>query len=422
VWDGFQWTVTPLVEGGGLPSTFAVALWGTSFNDAYASNAGSTDPGIYHYNGSHWELVNGTGTEGPRVIIGTSGDDVYAVGRFPGGGASHWDGMTWTDIDVDPNGPGACLDGSDLLVGYGGGSITRYDGVRSTFEPGLAVVSFNDAAAWPSAALVVGDRGAILRSDGGAWAVMDSGTHSALRALWGVSSDDAFAVGDDGVILHTDGVSWSAMNSLTPATLRGVWGTSASDVYAVGADGVIRHSDGAGWTPLATFATQLTSVWGNGAGDIYATGSGGELYHDGGGGWEEIDGPDSDQLMDILGVGDVIIALEPSVNLSNGIGVGPAGRIHMFDGTAWSVSADSLFTRPVSLWGESASDVYVAGTEFIFTGTLPFIETGRILHYDGAAWGETGFEVPRRLNAITGTAGGDVIVAGSAGTIVRGTR
>jgi hypothetical protein len=126
--------------------------------------------------------------------------------------------------------------------------------------------------------------------------------------------------------------------------------------------------------------------------------------------------------MDVWGTGNAIIALEPRVSLFNGVGVGSAGRMHMFDGTGWSVSADSLFTRPVSLWGESAGDVYAAGTEFIFTGTLPFIETGRILHYDGAEWSETGFEVPRRLNAITGTAGGDVIAVGSAGTIVRGTR
>jgi hypothetical protein len=52
------------------------------------------DVGAAPYDGSRWERVNDTGTEGPRAIVGTSGDDVYAIGRFPGGGASHWDGIS----------------------------------------------------------------------------------------------------------------------------------------------------------------------------------------------------------------------------------------------------------------------------------------------------------------------------------------
>jgi hypothetical protein len=239
--------------------------------------------------------------------------------------------------------------------------------------------------------------------------------------VWGASAFDAFAVGD-GVITHYDGSAWSAATLGATSALRDVWGTSGTNVYAVGDDGVILHYDGGGWSAAAAFAPLLTSIWGTSAGDVYAAGNTGELFHEGGMGWSQVDGPESLQLTDVWGEGGVLFAVEPRANITTGIGVGPAGRIHLFDGAQWRVTVDSLFTRPVRLWGTSSRDVFAVGTEFIFPGSLPFIEIGRLLHYDGTEWKETGVEVPHRLLAVSGTARGDAIAVGDGATIIRARR
>ncbi|MCP4716429.1 MAG: WD40 repeat domain-containing protein, partial [Deltaproteobacteria bacterium] len=80
--------------------------------------------------------------------------------------------------------------------------------------------------------------GTILKSDGGVWKPMASGSTSDLFSVWGSSATDLFAVGADGTILHGDGSVWVPMESGTTADLRGIYGSSKTDIVIVG-DGVI---------------------------------------------------------------------------------------------------------------------------------------------------------------------------------------
>jgi len=419
-WDGFRWTSDGLAQG-----ALVVALWGTSYTNMYAANDGGSaaNKGIYHFDGSAWQRVYDTGTPGPGVIVGTGTDDVFAIGRFVANGAVHWNGSLWSEIAAPVDGQAACIAGGDLLVADNMGAVARYDGASSAFEPGLAVVNLLDVWTWPQGAYAVGERGTILGYNGSAWLCMETGVASPLRAVWGAAPGDAFAVGDDGVILHYDGNGWSGMDSGSAGALRDVWGTSGDNVYAVGDDGLVLRYNGSVWGGAAAPGTPLLSVWGSGADDVYAGAANGELYRYNGTSWGMVPGPDSEQLMDVWGTaGNAVFAVEPRVSLYNGVGVGPAGRIHFFDGAAWTVMADSLFTRPLRLWGTSDHDVYAAGTEYEFPGMPPFIITGRILHYDGVEWSETGVEIPRRLSGISGTANGDAVAVGDAGTIIRARR
>jgi len=81
---------------------------------------------------------------------------------------------------------------------------------------------------------------------------------------------------------------------------------------------------------------------------------------------------------------------------------------------AWAVVAQGQPTALLSVWGSSATDVWVVGGD-PRDGTGPIVE-----HYDGAAW--TKLDTGQRnvdLWWVKGFAGGPVFMSGSNGTILR---
>jgi hypothetical protein len=84
------------------------------------------------------------------------------------------------------------------------------------------------------------------------------------------------------------------------------------------------------------------------------------------------------------------------------------------DDAAWSVVAESQPASLLSVWGSSATDVWVVGGD-PRDGTGPIVQ-----HYDGETW--TKLDTGERnvdLWWVTGFAGGPVLMSGSNGTILR---
>jgi hypothetical protein len=84
------------------------------------------------------------------------------------------------------------------------------------------------------------------------------------------------------------------------------------------------------------------------------------------------------------------------------------------DEPAWAVVAEGQPAALLSVWGSSATDVWVVGGD-PRTGTGPIVQ-----HYDGATW--TKLDTGQRnvdLWWVTGFAGGPVFMSGSNGTILR---
>jgi hypothetical protein len=187
-------------------------------------------------------------------VWGPSPTDVYAVGGQPGtpddpsvGLALHFDGDDWSEQSLP-------ADTAMLNWVYGVDDLV----------------------------FAVGQKGAIVRREGGEWTTETSPTDRTLWGVWGASLDELWAVGgngssDDPVLLARRNDTWESV--AVPAFeadskgLFKVWGTAADDVWVVGDRGVTLHYDGDAWTPQETGESiDLISLWGSDAEGIIAVG------------------------------------------------------------------------------------------------------------------------------------------------------
>ena len=104
-YDGTAWTQVALPE---LPERSVAAqsffkVWGTGPDDVFVVGGGRL---ILHYDGTQWEVQDtGPGSQLLFTVTGRGPDDVWAVG----GGATavllHYDGETWTEVELPPFSP-----------------------------------------------------------------------------------------------------------------------------------------------------------------------------------------------------------------------------------------------------------------------------------------------------------------------------
>jgi hypothetical protein len=287
----------------------------------------------------------------------------------------------------------------------------------------------------------------IFHFDGQAWSQQSTEAGVTLYSLWGSSSTDVYAVGSsplgargyDGVILHFDGTSWTSMpgpgvgrpDGSVQVSFFSVWGSSATDVFAVGGANtdfdraLIAHYDGTRWSEMTLEHRDdriLRDVSGSSSHDVYAVGylnpsaslrrkfslsaraglfSQGVILHYDGAVWSEVQLPVTANIAlsavwagapnDVFVVGDTE----------------DQGIILHFDGSAWSEMPAPPTGALLDVWGSSGSDVYAVGV-------------GTILHYDGQNWSEN-LAASQRLAGVWGASPTDVFVAGSSGTVLRGT-
>ncbi len=209
---------------------------------------------------------------------------------------------------------GGDKDGSDSAAGSGSGTGTATGGPGGT---GTATGSTTTPD-------VVGDMALIGPEE----ALPAAG----LLSIWGSSSSDVWIVGsDDGagpVVLHWDGAAWSRVETGTTGDLWWVWGDGAGTVFFAGAGGRVVVHDVAGGTfeemAVADPAVTLFGLWGTSSDDVWTVGG------------------------DITGNVD--------------------GTIQHWDGATWTEVAtapsvdDTQKRMAFKVWGRSADEVYVVGT------------------------------------------------------------
>ncbi|OJY27768.1 MAG: hypothetical protein BGO98_41670 [Myxococcales bacterium 68-20] len=193
---------------------------------------------------------------------------------------------------------------------------------------------------------------------------------SFLRDVWSAGDGVVWAVGwkdkqllaADGVILRWDGTSWTAQHKV-PLRLNAVWGSSPTDIW-VGGDSGLFHGTGPSsaqitWTKVRS--EPIVSIWGSSANDVWAVGHTRT--------WKD--------FFD----GQVLHYRGPSAD----------------GGDGWEI--DPLSSRPAAyrkVWGTSAQDVWIGGSEFSTCG-YDFCNGSRAfaLHRDpdgdgGFTWSEAG--------------------------------
>lgn len=261
-YDGRRWA-----PQGNTSTAFLNGVWVPASNDAYvawSSPDGGLTGKVYHFDGRAWSAV-ASAPAALQSVWGTSGRDVYAVGRE--GWILHYDGSAWSAFTT---GRDEWLEGiwgsspQDVFVAGPQDSILHYDGARWTRQytgaPSLAL--------WGSSSHDVFAVGgpSITHYDGVSWSPQASGTTNNLFGIWGSAPNDVFAVGANGTILHYDGTGWSAQASGTTGHLHGVWGSSKFAVFAVGQEVILRY-DGTQWSP--PLASQSPSAVRSGPGPMH---------------------------------------------------------------------------------------------------------------------------------------------------------
>ena len=188
--------------------------------------------------------------------------------------------------------------GADVFIVGENGVILHYNGTAwstmtspttLTLQGVWGTAANNVFAVGGPSASSGGDRGTILKYDGGAWIrVWNDPSILRFHDLWGSSDTNLFAVGEAGAIVHSanGGTSWEVMDNPvkgSTVTLRDIWGSSASDIFAVG-DGdstadygsTILHYDGSAWSimanPRSATSTKLHGVWGSSFDNVFAVG------------------------------------------------------------------------------------------------------------------------------------------------------
>lgn len=493
-WNGVRWAVVDLGVETELEGVMVSAT-----GKAYVVGDGGT---VLYWNGITWtalpvpsarpyhlHAVSGSPTTGPAVLAGDRQtiDTVNPTGRSEALGGNWilsdggyaalygiWSGSTAEGWAVGEEGavfkadtlgkyyPAMPRDGGTLNAVYGftgyawmvgeRGRLLRAIPTAPATPPSWDEVNLGGGAALraitgelPFGATtprlwVVGERGAIFRSDGGGYEAMDAGVHLDLRGVYSPRSDEVWAVGGYGTIVKYDKGSWHDVIGGVTRHLHGIADSKGDDLLAVGDDmTVLLRADG-GWAPVyqnpdlgnavAACGNGEGTVWvvgdtgsivrlesnemkdnvytftvlrdvtvvGPGAGQVWAVGGkeSGAIFSsdaDGGRGWEPETAPGK-TLSGIWGttLADLrVVATDGTIYRRGGGGawlqeLPPAGPLN-------------------SIWGSGPNDIWAVGSE------------GAVAHWTGSSWSTSSLK--KNLFAVRGRSATDVWAVGAGGAIVR---
>ena len=237
--------------------------------------------------------------------------------------------------------------------------------------------------------------------------ITPSNSTKTLYGIWGTSPSNIYAAGLDGAIIHYDGTNWTVESSGTTEKLNAIWGVTETNIYAAGENGIVLHKTAAGTTwgtePLTNNFnnTDLYSVRGSSASNVYMGSNNGWFLRFNGTEWTAFD-PDpptgSTRISGIWPFDSTKIYCIIAVNY---------GRIFYYDGTKWEqVYIGGENTLLYSIWGNTPSDIYVAGS------------AGLILQFNGTSWLGVSSSTTQKLYSVFGSSASNIFAVGVQGTIV----
>jgi photosystem II stability/assembly factor-like uncharacterized protein len=394
------------------------------------TNATTSLPSIFHYDGSVWNLVSAPkfpdfpSTQCPYNLLSVnfgppnnaiSKNDGWAVGSafniprvsanqqcLGNATALHWDGVTWR-VQV------AGLTAGDPNAGP----------LNSVF-----MVSSTDV--WAVGENKAGTAGTIwhwtgVPGLGGGWNLVMT-VAQPLQSVFMVSATDGWAVGDNGAIFHYFAGAWTAFSSpiQPPIVLFSVFMISPTDGWAVGSNGVIIHYTAGTWSgPVSpgTTTSSLFSVFMSSSTEGWAVGGGAciqcqeTIVHYSGGTWTAL----PVNLIPLSPVNQFSLNSVYFTTAADGWAVGTAGAIVHFDGGNWgSLTSPTLnnFTSihfgPPLTGPINPNDGWAVGNASAADAFEP-----TIYHWNGFVWTKgVAIGATNDLNGVYMLNGGDVWAVG----------
>ncbi len=394
-YDGSEWEEVEFPPDAGWVNH----LWARESNDLYICGRSST---LYHYNGTSWTLepirawnLAGTSTQffaayrdtlyektpagwdtlrafDERIErISAAEDGSLLVSTYLE--ALFWNGAEWRTLIQHQYGLGdiVCISATDAFVldrSAGGWNVMHWDGAQlsMTFTiPDRYVYSYDElafAGRAPTQLFIVGSAGSVYAFDGFDWSQVPRGTAFDLIAGSVADTGELVAVGGQGKVMSFDGAQWTTLREAAPRYVEDFWAESDSRLMIASYPSAFIY-DGTSLSETPPAPSNIGRLAGYSMDDIYAT-SGNDVFH--------------------------------------------------FDGTEWSIDADSLPTYLYDIATAPGGTVYAVGEgavyrrvgswERIYEGTIGFgricatssravavgahpnAQTGFVGEFDGTTW------------------------------------
>jgi len=215
------------------------------------------------------------------------------------------------------------------------------------------------------------------------------------------SAADGFVVGRAGLIWRLVSGTWSLSVDTGTETWNDVACLSASNCWAVGNSGALAFFNGASWSEsVIPSPANIFSIYALSASDIWASGGAsgrfafGRLWHYNGSAWSLFADTGSQTWNDVF-----------MISATDGFVVGGAGLIWRLVSGAWSLSVDTGAETWNDIFCFSASNCWVVGN----SGALAF--------FNGASWSESIIPSPANIFSIYALSASDIWASGASGRL-----
>lgn len=256
-WNGNSWSMVdcPSIQlNGSSREPWLNSVYMLSSNDGWAvGNA------ILHWNGGEWTVADAPVLQGLKSIFMLSENNGWAAGAF---GILHWDGSTWSwsleqrierwdirtgEVITQPpyfksiymlsENDGWVVGGDFLrsvIYHWDGNTWSEVEVPENTFAL-YSVYMLSSTDGW------AGGRNALLHWNGERWSKIRSPTIRDVTSIQMISENEGWATNTDGDFYHWDGSKWSKIESPVPGRkyLNSVYMLSSNEGWAVGANGTI---------------------------------------------------------------------------------------------------------------------------------------------------------------------------------------
>ncbi len=192
----------------------------------------------------------------------------------------------------------------------------------------------------------------------------DTGIIVDLRAVWN-DGTSFYAAGEKGVILKNDGGGWQEMPVSDASDFNGIYGTAADNIYAVGENARIYKFNGTAWSAIDVSGEfdltveklpTLYAVYTNGS-NVLAAGSAGNILFsmDDGGTWTRMLLTD---LLPALSNVNLYAAWGDGTNVWLG---GANGTIIRYDGMVWTSQTTAVSSDDIYAFASDGTNLYAFG-------------------------------------------------------------